>query len=55
MTLPVGASGKLAYAAGATTFAFVSDGSTNGIYKLEASAPGFLWSSRSASCCRPMR
>jgi hypothetical protein len=42
MTLPVGASGKLAYAAGATTFAFVSDGSTTGVYKLEASAPGFV-------------
>jgi len=41
MTLPVGASGKLAYAAGATTFAFVGDGSTSGVYKLEASAPGF--------------
>jgi len=47
--------GSAANAAGATTFAFVSDGSTNGVYKLEASAPGFLWSSRSASCCRPMR
>jgi hypothetical protein len=42
MTLPAGASGKLAYAAGATTFAFASDVSTTGVYKLEASAPGFV-------------
>jgi hypothetical protein len=34
--------GSAAYAAGATTFALVSDGSTNGIYKLEASATGFV-------------
>ena len=42
MTLPTGAPAKLAYAAGATTFAFASDGSTSGIYTLEASAPGFV-------------
>jgi hypothetical protein len=40
MMLPAGAPAKLAYAAGATAFAFNSDGLA-GIYKLEASAPGF--------------
>jgi len=41
MTLPAGAPAKLAYAAGATTFAFNSDGPVAGLYRLEASAPGF--------------
>ena len=42
MTLPAGAPGRLAYAAGATTFAFASDGPAAGVYRLEASAPGFV-------------
>lgn len=41
MTLTTGAPTKLAYAAGATTFAFASDATAAGIYRLEASAPGF--------------
>ncbi|MES2959008.1 MAG: DUF4382 domain-containing protein [Pseudomonadota bacterium] len=41
MTLPVGAPARLAYAAGALTFTFASDAPMAGLYKLEASAPGF--------------
>ncbi len=41
MTLPAGAPARLAYAAGALTFAFASDAPVAGLYKLEASAPGF--------------
>jgi len=41
MTLPTSAPTRLAYAAGATTFAFASDATAAGIYRLEASAPGF--------------
>jgi hypothetical protein len=41
MTLPAGAPAKLAYAAGATTFAFNNDGPVAGLYKVEANAPGF--------------
>jgi len=41
MTLPTGAPVRLAYAAGATTFVFVSDGGAAGKFTLEASAPGF--------------
>jgi hypothetical protein len=41
LTLPAGAPAKLAYAAGATTFAFASDAPSAGKYRLEASAPGF--------------
>ena len=40
MTLPTSAPARLAYAAGATTFAFVGDGPAAGKYTLEASAPG---------------
>lgn len=40
MTLPGGPPARLAYAAGATSFAFVGDGTTAGVYRLEASAPG---------------
>jgi hypothetical protein len=43
MTLPAGAPARLAYAAGATTFAFTSDvPAVAGRYKLEASAPTYL-------------
>ena len=41
LTLPAGAPAKLAYAAGATTFAFASDAADAGKYKLEAGATGF--------------
>jgi hypothetical protein len=41
MTLPAGAPARLAYAAGAATFAFSSDVPTAGLYRLEASAPSF--------------
>jgi hypothetical protein len=41
MTLPTSAPTKLAYAAGASAFAFASDATATGIYRLEASAPGF--------------
>ena len=41
LTLPAGAPAKLAYAAGATTFAFASDAANAGKYKLEAGATGF--------------
>ena len=41
MTLPAGAPAKLAYASGATTFAFADDLPNAGKYKLEASAPTF--------------
>jgi len=41
MALPAGAPARLAYAEGATTFAFVSDMPVAAPYTLEASAPGF--------------
>lgn len=41
ITLPTSAPTKLAYAAGATTFAFASDMAAAGIYRIEASAPDF--------------
>jgi hypothetical protein len=41
MTLPTGAPAKLAYVAGATTFPFSSAGQSPGLYRLEASAPGY--------------
>lgn len=42
MTLPAGAPARLAYAAGATTFAFTSDiPAVAGSYRLEASAPTY--------------
>ncbi|MGL6111496.1 MAG: DUF4382 domain-containing protein, partial [Rubrivivax sp.] len=41
MTLPADAPAKLAYAAGAITFAFSSVGQSSGRYRLEASAPTY--------------
>ena len=41
LTLPAGAPAKLAYAAGATSFAFVATPADAGKYRLEASAAGF--------------
>jgi len=41
MTLPAGAPARLAYAAGTTTFTFGSAASIAGVYRLEASAPGY--------------
>ena len=41
MTLPAGAPARLAYAAGATTFEFDNDDPVAGMYRLEASAPGY--------------
>lgn len=41
MTLPAGAPATLAYAAGATTFAFGSDAAVADLYTLEASGPDF--------------
>jgi len=41
MTLPAGAPARLAYAAGATTFTFGRDDPVAGMYRLEASAPGY--------------
>lgn len=42
LRLPAGAPVRLAYAAGATSFPFVADGVAAGLYRLEASAPGFV-------------
>lgn len=41
LSLSADAPARLAYAAGATTFAFASDATAAGLYKLEVSAPGF--------------